>query len=207
MSNIKKAFEQGKAFVAFITCGDPDLETTAAAVRAAVANGADLIELGIPFSDPTAEGPVIQGANIRALSGGVTTDKIFDLVRDLRTDITVPMVFMTYANVVFSYGTETFISTCKEIGIDGLILPDIPYEEKEEFLPICHKYDVELISLIAPTSENRISMIAKEAEGFLYIVSSLGVTGTRSEIKTDLKSIVDVVRQNTDIRCEIGLGI
>lgn len=207
MSNIKKAFEQGKAFVAFITCGDPDLETTAAAVRAAVANGADLIELGIPFSDPTAEGPVIQGANIRALSGGVTTDKIFDLVRDLRTDITVPMVFMTYANVVFSYGTETFISTCKEIGIDGLILPDIPYEEKEEFLPICHKYDVELISLIAPTSKNRISMIAKEAEGFLYIVSSLGVTGTRSEIKTDLKSIVDVVRQNTDIPCAIGFGI
>lgn len=207
MSNIKKAFEQGKAFVAFTTCGDPDLETTAAAVRAAVANGADLIELGIPFSDPTAEGPVIQGANIRALSGGVTTDKIFDLVRDLRTDITVPMVFMTYANVVFSYGAETFISTCKEIGIDGLILPDIPYEEKEEFLPICHKYDVELISLIAPTSENRISMIAKEAEGFLYIVSSLGVTGTRSEIKTDLKSIVDVVRQNTDIPCAIGFGI
>ena len=207
MSNIKKAFEQGKAFVAFITCGDPDLETTAAAVRAAVANGADLIELGIPFSDPTAEGPVIQGANIRALSGGVTTDKIFDLVRDLRTDITVPMVFMTYANVVFSYGAETFISTCKEIGIDGLILPDIPYEEKEEFLPICHKYDVDLISLIAPTSENRISMIAKEAEGFLYIVSSLGVTGTRSEIKTDLKSIVDVVRQNTDIPCAVGFGI
>lgn len=207
MSNIKKAFEQGKAFVAFITCGDPDLETTAAAVRAAVANGADLIELGIPFSDPTAEGPVIQGANIRALSGGVTTDKIFDLVRDLRTDITVPMVFMTYANVVFSYGAETFIATCKEIGIGGLILPDIPYEEKEEFLPICHKYDVDLISLIAPTSENRISMIAKEAEGFLYIVSSLGVTGTRSEIKTDLKSIVDVVRQNTDIPCAIGFGI
>lgn len=207
MSNIKKAFEQGKAFVAFITCGDPDLETTAAAVRAAVANGADLIELGIPFSDPTAEGPVIQGANIRALNGGVTTDKIFDLVRDLRTDITVPMVFMTYANVVFSYGAETFIATCKEIGIDGLILPDIPYEEKEEFLPICHKYDVDLISLIAPTSENRISMIAKEAEGFLYIVSSLGVTGTRSEIKTDLKSIVDVVRQNTDIPCAIGFGI
>lgn len=207
MGNIKKAFEQGKAFVAFITCGDPDLETTAAAVRAAVANGADLIELGIPFSDPTAEGPVIQGANIRALSGGVTTDKIFDLVRDLRTDITVPMVFMTYANVVFSYGAETFIATCKEIGIDGLILPDIPYEEKEEFLPICHKYDVELISLIAPTSENRISMIAKEAEGFLYIVSSLGVTGTRSEIKTDLKTIVDVVRQNTNIPCAIGFGI
>ncbi|MGN1167449.1 MAG: tryptophan synthase subunit alpha [Lachnospiraceae bacterium] len=207
MSNIRKAFENGKAFIPFITCGDPDLETTAASVRAAVENGADLIELGIPFSDPTAEGPVIQGANIRALSGGVTTDKIFDFVRDLRRDIKVPMVFMTYANVVFSYGAERFISTCRDIGIDGLILPDLPFEEKEEFLPICHKYEVDLISLIAPTSENRISMIAKEAEGFLYIVSSLGVTGTRSEIKTDLASIVEVVRQNTDIPCAIGFGI
>lgn len=207
MSKIKSAFEYGKAFIAFITCGDPDLETTAAVVRAAVENGADLIELGIPFSDPTAEGPVIQGANVRALSGGVTTDKIFALVMELRQDINVPMVFMTYANVVFSYGAEKFISTCKEVGIDGLILPDLPFEEKEEFLPVCHKYGVDLISLIAPTSENRIAMIAKEAEGFLYIVSSLGVTGTRSEIKTDLKSIVEVVRQNTDIPCAIGFGI
>lgn len=207
MSKIKTAFENGKAFVAFITCGDPDLDTTAAAVRAAVSNGADLIELGIPFSDPTAEGPVIQGANIRALSGGVTTDKIFDFVRELRRDVRVPMVFMTYANVIFSYGAERFISTCKEIGIDGLILPDLPFEEKEEFQPICSKYDVDLISLIAPTSENRIAMIAKEAEGFLYIVSSLGVTGTRSEIKTDLSSIVELVRQNTDIPCAIGFGI
>lgn len=207
MSKIKIAFENGKAFVAFITCGDPDLDTTAAAVRAAVSNGADLIELGIPFSDPTAEGPVIQGANIRALSGGVTTDKIFDFVRELRRDVRVPMVFMTYANVIFSYGAERFISTCKEIGIDGLILPDLPFEEKEEFQPICSKYDVDLISLIAPTSENRIAMIAKEAEGFLYIVSSLGVTGTRSEIKTDLSSIVELVRQNTDIPCAIGFGI
>lgn len=207
MSKIRSAFENGKAFIAFITCGDPDLETTAAVVRAAVGNGADLIELGIPFSDPTAEGPVIQGANVRALSGGVTTDKIFALVMELRQDINVPMVFMTYANVVFSYGAEKFISTCKEVGIDGMILPDLPFEEKEEFLPVCHKYGVDLISLIAPTSENRIAMIAKEAEGFLYIVSSLGVTGTRSEIKTDLKSIVEVVRQNTDIPCAIGFGI
>lgn len=207
MSNISKAFENGKAFIPFITCGDPDLETTAAAVRTMVENGADLIELGIPFSDPTAEGPVIQGANIRALSGGITTDKIFDFVREIRRDVTIPMVFMTYANVVFSYGAERFISTCKDIGIDGLILPDLPYEEKDEFLPICHKYGVDLISLIAPTSENRIAMIAKDAEGFLYIVSSLGVTGTRSEIKTDLASIVNVVRQNTSIPCAIGFGI
>ncbi len=207
MSNIQKAFENGKAFIAFITCGDPDLETTAAAVRAAAENGADLIELGIPFSDPTAEGPVIQGANLRALNGGITTDKIFSFVRELRRDVTIPMVFMTYANVVFSYGAEKFISTCREIEIDGLILPDLPFEEKEEFLPLCCQYGVALVSLIAPTSENRIAMIAKEAEGFLYIVSSLGVTGTRSEIKTDLASIVKVVRENTDIPCAIGFGI
>lgn len=207
MSNIRKAFENGKAFIAFITCGDPDLETTAAAVRAAVSNGADLIELGIPFSDPTAEGPVIQGANLRALHGGITTDKIFAFVKELRHDVEVPMVFMTYANVVFSYGAERFIAKCKETKIDGLILPDLPFEEKEEFLPTCHQYGIDLVSLIAPTSENRIAMIAKEAEGFLYIVSSLGVTGTRSEIKTDLTSIVEVVRQNTDIPCAIGFGI
>ena len=207
MSKIASAFANGKAFIAFITCGDPDLETTGAAVRAAVENGADLIELGIPFSDPTAEGPVIQGANLRALQGGVTTDRIFDFVRELRRDVTVPMVFMTYANVVFSYGAERFISTCAEIGMDGLILPDVPYEEKEDFQPLCRQYGLDLVSLIAPTSENRIAMIAKEAEGFLYLVSSLGVTGTRREIKTDLGSIVEVVRQNTDIPCAIGFGI
>lgn len=207
MSNIKKAFENGKAFIAFITCGDPDLKTTAAAVRAAVENGADLIELGIPFSDPTAEGPVIQGANLRALNGGITTDKIFAFVRELRRDVKTPMVFMTYANVVYSYGAEKFISTCKDIEIDGLILPDLPFEEKEEFQPLCKQYGVDLVSLIAPTSENRIAMIAKEADGFLYIVSSLGVTGTRTEIKTDLDSIVKVVRENTNVPCAIGFGI
>ena len=207
MSKIKNAFQNGKAFIAFITCGDPDLETTAKVVRAAAANGADLIELGIPFSDPKAEGPVIQGANLRALSGGVTTDRIFDLVRELRRDVSIPMVFMTYANVVYSYGAGRFIRTCSDIGIDGLILPDVPYEEKEEFLPLCHEYGVDLVSLIAPTSENRIAEIAAEAEGFLYIVSSLGVTGTRSEITTDLASIVSVVRQHAKVPCAIGFGI
>ena len=205
--SIREAFTNGKAFIPFLTCGDPDLETTGKLVRAAAENGADLIELGIPFSDPTAEGPVIQGANIRALSGGITTDKIFDFVRELRKDVTIPLVFMTYANVVFSYGAERFISTCREIGIAGIILPDLPFEEKEEFLPLCRQYGVALISLIAPTSDNRIAMIAKEAEGFLYIVSSLGVTGTRSEITTDLSSIVKVVKETADIPCAIGFGI
>lgn len=207
MSNIQSAFQNGKAFIPFITCGDPDLETTAAVIRAAAENGADLIELGIPFSDPTAEGPVIQKANLRALSGGVTTDQIFAFVRELRQDVRIPLVFMTYANVVFSYGAERFFSACREIGIDGLILPDLPYEEKEEFLPLCRQYGVDLISMIAPTSENRIAMIAGEAEGFLYLVSSLGVTGVRSEIKTDLASLVRVIRQHTDIPCAIGFGI
>lgn len=207
MSNIKTAFANGKAFIPFVTCGDPDLETTAAVVREMAAAGADLIELGIPFSDPTAEGPVIQGANIRALDGGVTTDRIFDLVRDLRQDVSVPFVFMTYANVVFSYGAERFIRTCQDIGIDGLILPDLPFEEKEEFLAICHAHEVDLISMIAPTSKDRIAMIAREAEGFLYIVSSMGVTGTRRAITTDVGAIVEIVRQHTDLPCAIGFGI
>ncbi len=207
MSKIFKAFEKGKAFIPFITCGDPNLKTTAAVVRAAVENGADLIELGIPFSDPTAEGVVIQEANVRALKGGVTTDKVFELVRYLRGDVKVPMVFMTYANVIFSYGAEEFIASCEKIEIDGLILPDLPFEEKGEFLSLCRKYGVDLISMIAPTSENRIAMIAREAEGFVYVVSSLGVTGVRSEIKTDLTSIVAAVRKNTKIPCAIGFGI
>ena len=213
MSRIAEAFDRGaeglppKAFIAFITCGDPDLQTTAACGRAAVQGGADLIELGIPFSDPTAEGPVIQAANERALKGGVTTDKIFDLVVELRRDVTVPMVFMTYANVVYSYGVERFCDRCVETGIDGMILPDVPFEEKEEFAPACRERGLSFVSLIAPTSENRVAMIAREAEGFLYIVSSLGVTGVRSEITTDIGSMVKLVRENTNIPCAVGFGI
>ena len=207
MSKIHQAFEHGKAFIAFLTCGDPDLETTAAAVRAAAGAGADLIELGIPFSDPTAEGPVIQGANLRALKGGVTTDKVFALVKELRKDVTIPLVFMTYANVVYSYGAERFLANCAEAGVDGLILPDLPFEEKEEFLPACRKYGVDLISMIAPTSADRVAMIAREVEGFLYLVSSLGVTGERSEISTDLAAIVRTVRENTKTPCAVGFGI
>ena len=207
MSNIAKAFASGKACIPFITCGDPDLKTTAKVIRAMAEAGADLIELGIPFSDPTAEGPVIQAANVRALAAGTTTDKIFDMVRDLRKDIGIPMVFMTYANVVFSYGSERFISTCADIGINGLILPDVPFEEKEEFDPICKQYGLELISLVAPTSEDRIAQITREASGFVYVVSSLGVTGTRSEITTDIGSMVKLIRKNTDLPCAVGFGI
>ena len=207
MSNIAKAFANGKAFIPFITCGDPDLETTAAAVRAMAANGADLIELGIPFSDPTAEGPVIQGANIRALKAGTTTDKVFDFVREVRKDVSIPMVFMTYANVVYSYGIERFAKRAAEVGMEGLILPDVPFEEKEEFAPAFREQGMDLISLIAPTSHERIAMIAKEAEGFVYCVSSLGVTGMRNVITTDVGAMVKLVKEASDIPAAIGFGI
>ena len=208
MSNrISEAFTKGKAFIPFITCGDPSLEITEQLVYAMEEAGADLIELGIPFSDPTAEGPVIQEANVRALRGGVTTDKVFDMVTKIREKTDIPMVFMTYANVVFSYGTERFIEKAAKVGMDGLILPDVPFEEKEEFDSVCKKYGLDLISLIAPTSHERITQIAKEAQGFVYCVSSLGVTGTRTKITTDIGAMVKLVKAAKDIPCAVGFGI
>jgi len=207
MSNILNAFKNGKAFIPFVTCGDPSLDVTEEIVYAMVRAGADLIELGIPFSDPMAEGEAIQDANIRSLKNKVTTDDVFELVKKLRKTVEIPMVFMTYANVVFSYGKDRFISTCKEIGIDGIILPDIPFEEKNEFSDVCEKYDVDFISLIAPTSNERIKVSAKEAKGFVYCVSSLGVTGTRTEITTDIGGMVKLVKDVKDIPCAVGFGI
>ena len=207
MNRIKEAFAGKKAFIPFITCGDPNLKVTEQIVLNAVKAGADLIELGIPFSDPTAEGPVIMEADERALNGGVTTDQIFELVRSLRKTVAIPLVFMTYANVVYSYGSEKFMKQASEAGIDGLILPDVPFEEKEEFRSVCHRYGIDLISMIAPTSEGRIARIAREAEGFLYIVSSLGVTGVRSAITSDIGGMVKIVRENTDVPCAVGFGI
>ena len=204
---ITEAFAHGKAFIPFITCGDPSLEVTEQLVYALEEAGADLIELGIPFSDPTAEGPVIQAANVRALAGGVTTDKIFEMVKKIRKRTAIPMVFMTYANVVFSYGTERFVKKAADIGMDGLILPDVPFEEKEEFDSVCRAHGLDLISLIAPTSHERIARIAREAEGFVYCVSSLGVTGMRSSITTDIGAMVKLVKAEKDIPCAVGFGI
>ncbi len=206
-SQIAEVFKKGKAFIPFITCGDPSLEVTEKLVYAMEEAGAGLIELGIPFSDPTAEGPVIQAANVRALSGGVTTDLIFDMVERIRKNTSIPMVFMTYANVVFSYGTERFIKRAAGLGMDGLILPDVPFEEKEEFAQVCSSYGLDFISLIAPTSHERIRMIAKEAQGFVYCVSSLGVTGVRSSITTDVDSMIRLVKEEKDIPCAVGFGI
>ena len=209
MSDISKAFANGKAFIPFITCGDPDLETTEECVVRMQEAGASLIELGIPFSDPTAEGPVIMEASIRALEAGATTDKIFDMALRLRRDrgVSVPMVFMTYANVVFSYGIARFCERAKECDISGFILPDVPFEEKEEFAGVMRKYGLDFVSLIAPTSEDRIAKIASGAEGFIYIVSSLGVTGVRSSINTDIASLVKQVKASSRVPCAIGFGI
>lgn len=207
MSNISKAFENKKAFIPFVTCGDPNLETTAKIIVEMANAGASVIELGIPFSDPTAEGPVIESANERALAGGVTTDKIFQMVQTVRPKVFVPLVFMTYANVVFSYGIERFAKKCKEIGVDGIILPDVPFEEKEEFDEVCKEYGIDFISLIAPTSENRIATIAKEASGFLYMVSSLGVTGERSEIVCDVEHMISLAKESSSVPCAVGFGI
>lgn len=207
MSSVSKAFLSGKAFIAFLTCGDPDLETSEKLIRDIAGAGADLIELGIPFSDPTAEGPVIQAANLRALSGGATTDKIFEMVKRVRKSVNIPLAFMTYANVVFSYGTGRFLENARRAGIDALILPDVPFEEKADFAPACKMHGIDFISLVAPTSEQRISMIAKEAEGFVYCVSSLGVTGMRDAITSDVGRMVELVRASGSVPAAIGFGI
>ena len=207
MTKIADAFANGKAFIPFLTCGDPDLETTEKLIGAIAEAGADLIELGIPFSDPTAEGPVIQDANLRALSAGTTTDKIFDMVRRVRQTVSIPMVFMTYANVIFSYGADRFLKTAAEIGMNGIIVPDVPFEEKQEFEPLCQKYGLDQISMIAPTSHDRIRAIAEQANGFLYCVSSLGVTGTRTAITTDIGAMVKLVKEVKNIPCAVGFGI
>ncbi|WP_352398817.1 tryptophan synthase subunit alpha [[Clostridium] aminophilum] len=207
MSRIRNAFNDHKAFIAFITAGDPDILTTKKAIIEAVRNGADLIEIGIPFSDPTAEGPVIMEADRRALEGGVTTDDIFQMTHELREEIAIPLVYMTYANVVFSYGMEFFAAKAKEAGIDGVILPDVPFEEKDEFDAAFAAEGIDLISMIAPTSGERIAQIAKEAKGFIYMVSSLGVTGTRTNITTDIGKMTEIVRANTDVPCAVGFGI
>ena len=207
MNKIEDAFKNKKAFIPFVTAGDPSLDVTRELILAMQEAGADLIEIGIPFSDPVAEGPVIQEADDRALSAGVTTDKIFDMVDDIADKIHVPIVFMTYINPIYVYGVEKFAKRAKACGAAGVIVPDVPFEEKEEFDRVCREYGLDLISLIAPTSHDRIRMIAKEASGFIYCVSSLGVTGTRSAITTDIGAMVGLVKEVTDVPCAVGFGI
>lgn len=207
MSKVSDAFKNGKAFIAFVTGGDPDLETTQKLIIEMEKSGADIIEVGIPFSDPIAEGPVIQKADLRALQGGCTTDKLFDAIKEIKEQVNIPLVFMTYVNVIYRYGTEKFMERCVECGISGVIVPDCPYEERDELAPFCKEAGIDLIPLIAPTSEERITKIAKTAEGFVYVVSSLGVTGIRQNITTDLGAMTKLVKEATEVPCAIGFGI
>ena len=207
MSKLTEAFNNGKAFIAFITAGDPSKEKTVEYALAIEKAGADIIEIGIPFSDPIAEGPVIQDANVRALANGINTDDVFDMVKEIRKKSKIPLVFLTYINPVFYYGYERFFKKCHSVGVNGIIVPDLPYEEKSEISEFTKKYDVDIISLIAPTSKDRIRMIAKDATGFVYLVSSMGVTGVRGEIKTDLKKLVKEIKNVTDIPVAVGFGI
>lgn len=207
MSRIEQAFNHGKAFIGFVTGGDPTLEKSEEFIMEMIRAGADLIEIGIPFSDPVAEGPVIQAANVRALSNGTTTDQLFDMVASLRKKTEVPIVFLTYLNPVYKYGYERFVKKCQETGVDGLIIPDLPYEEKGELAPIAAMHDVDIISLIAPTSKERMKTIAADATGFIYVVSSMGVTGVRDQIQTDLKSMLETIKKVSDKPTAIGFGI
>lgn len=207
MSRISDAFKKGKAFIPFITAGDPSADFTVKTVLEMVKAGADIIEIGVPFSDPIAEGPVIQEANIRALSAGMTTDGVFEIVKRIRKETEVPICLMGYLNPVFHYGYDRFFGNCKEAGVDGIIIADMPYEEKAEAQEVADKYGIEIVSLIAPTSEQRIQMIAKEAKGYIYLVSSLGVTGVRSQITTDVAAIAKTIKEVTDTPVAIGFGI
>ena len=209
MSRLSKLSKENKLFIPFIVCGDPDIETTKEIVLSCVKAGADVIELGIPFSDPMAEGPVIMNAYDRAIKAGTTTTKVINMLSEIRTQVDIPLVFMTYANVVYAYksGIEDFVKEAAAAGIDALILPDVSFEEKAEFSDICDRYNVDFISLIAPSSEDRIEMIAREAKGFIYCVSSLGVTGVRENIDTDIDSMIQRVRKVSQIPCAIGFGI
>lgn len=207
MSKIADAFTNKKAFIPFLTAGDPTMEATERYIKIMADAGADLIEIGIPFSDPVAEGPVIQEATLRSLTHGTTTDAIFDMVERVRPTISIPLVVMTYINPIYVYGADRFMARCKKAGICGVIVPDMPFEEKSVLIDVAHAHDIEVVSLIAPTSEERIGMIAKEAEGFVYCVSSMGVTGVRKEITTDVGSIVDQIKRYTDVPVAVGFGI
>jgi tryptophan synthase alpha chain len=207
MNKIATAFQNKKSLIVFITGGDPDVETTEKLILAIAESGADLIEIGIPFSDPIAEGPVIQAASERALANGATTDKLLEMAAHLRCNVQIPLLFMTYLNPIFVYGKERFLSACRTAGIDGIIVPDMPFEEKEELSEHCTKFGISLISMVAPTSNERVAKIAKEAEGFLYCVSSLGLTGMRSNINADIAKVVAQAKKITNIPCAIGFGI
>lgn len=196
-----------KALITFLTVGDPDIETSKEAIRTMEREGVDLIELGVPFSDPSADGVTIQEADERAIAAGTDIHVVFDMVADIRRDIEVPMVFLLYYNVVLQYGLDAFFKKCAEVGIDGLIIPDLPYEESDEIAEYVDKYGVYQIFLVSPTSRDRVEKIAKAAKGFLYCVSSLGVTGEKSSFETNFGEFFGIVNKHSTCPACVGFGI
>lgn len=207
MSNIKSAFSNKKAFITYLMAGDPSIEKSAEYILAAQEGGADLIEVGIPFSDPIAEGEVIQKAAVRALEAGTTLEDVFAMMETLKRKMKVPVVFMTYLNPVFVYGYERFLTQCNDVGISGLIIPDMPFEEQGELKCVAKKHDVDIITLVAPTSNERVRKITEDADGFIYLVSSMGVTGVRESITTDILGITKEIKKVKDIPVAVGFGI
>lgn len=205
MSSITKAFTSSKALIPFITCGDPTIDSTLNIVKAAVDNGADLMYLGIPFSDPTAEGQSIQEAHLRALKNQVTTDDVFDLAGKMRQEISVPLVLSTYANIVFSYGIEAFFKRCAKVGAQGVLIADVPYEEKDEFEELALEQGVELISVVAPTSGQRMSKIASSAHGFVYMMGTQDCDHNNDQYLADLKDMVQLLRLHTSLPCVVSV--
>ncbi|OCN06289.1 tryptophan synthase subunit alpha [Erysipelotrichaceae bacterium MTC7] len=207
MSRIAQAFADKKAFIGFITGGDGGIQASVDNILAMERAGASLVEIGIPFSDPVAEGPIIQQANIRALDKDIKTEDMFTIVEQVRKVSQIALVFLTYANPVYAYGYDRFFARCKQVGVDGIIIPDIPFEESEEIASYCERYGVDQILLVSPTSKQRIQAVAKKSRGFVYLVSSLGVTGTRDNITTDLDTIIKQIKQVTSVPVAIGFGI
>lgn len=198
-----------KAFIVYMTAGLPDMEKTKELIRVHEAAGTDILELGIPFSDPTADGPVIQDASYRAICNGANLKKTFEVVEDVRKDCQLPIVFMMYYNTIMYYGVDAFVKKCIETGVDGLIVPDLPYEEQDELQEILAANEGApiLIQLVAPVSADRIPMIVKGARGFIYCVSSMGVTGQAATFHKNVRTYLETVKKEADIPVMMGFGI
>jgi tryptophan synthase alpha chain len=213
MSRISQTFEylhkiHERALIPYVTAGDPDLEMTKRLVREMVRRGGDIIEIGVPFSDPLADGPIIQRASQRALQGGTTLRKILHSVSELRHDVDVPLVLMTYYNPVFRYGEEAFVADALDAGVDGLIVPDLPPEEAQTLIDRTADTPLEMIFLAAPTSTSaRLALISEASRGFIYYVSRLGTTGVRDQLADDLRLMLEQLRTSTSKPITVGFGV
>jgi tryptophan synthase alpha chain len=210
MGRIDTAFASAKkpAFIGFTVAGDPDKVTSIRIARALIAGGTDILELGVPFSDPVADGPTIQKADERALAAGTTPDTVFEIVREIRAESDVPIVFLTYYNIVYHHGIERFYREAQDAGVDGILIADMPVEESEEVCAVASRYNIDTIFLVTQTtSDDRITKIAAKARGYLYLVAVLGVTGVREKVSEGAIDLLHRVRMHTPLPLALGFGI